>query len=276
VTRPDSNQFRIGGVPEHFNMPWHRALESGATQATGLDCSWRDYSTGTGAMLADLAAGELDLAILLTEGAELGRGRGLPIEAVSLYTTSPLIWGVHVPPAAPWHSLAELRGRRYAISRHGSGSHLMSLALALAQGWPTGDMQFAVVDNMAGAIRALNNGEADVFMWEHFTTEPAVQAGHFRRIDDFVSPWPAWTVCANAASWRRQREPIERLLGIVAAAAAELRAQANCAAQIAKRYGLQEAAVADWLTGVAWVSKLTPPQQALAHAREMLDAADAI
>jgi len=158
-------------------MPWQLALESGATAETGLACEWHDYATGTGAMLADLAAGELDLAILLTEGAALGLARGMPVTAVSLYTTSPLIWGVHVPAASPWQDISELRGRRFAISRYGSGSHLMSLALALERGWPASELTFAVVDDMPGAIRALTDDEADVFLWEHFTTEPAIYAG---------------------------------------------------------------------------------------------------
>lgn len=265
--------IRIGGVPEHFNMPWHIALESGTG---GLACEWHDYSTGTGAMLADLAAGKLDLGMLLTEGSALGLARELPIEAVSLYTTTPLIWGLHVPSESDWQSVAELQGLRFAISRYGSGSHLMSLALAMEQGWPVADQRFEIVDNLPGAIEAFSDGRADVFMWEHYTTEPAVTAGHFRRLGDFVSPWPAWVVCVNADCWRQQQQAIKQLLNTVAAAATQLKTATDAPEQIALRYGLEASAVAEWLAGVEWVKKVTPPQSALASARRMLEAAGEI
>ena len=61
------NRLRIGGVPEHFNLPWLRLAESGALDDLGV--AWRDVPEGSGAMAAALRAGELDAAMLLTEGA---------------------------------------------------------------------------------------------------------------------------------------------------------------------------------------------------------------
>ncbi|HEX8548199.1 MAG TPA: ABC transporter substrate-binding protein, partial [Cytophagaceae bacterium] len=60
--------IRIGGVPEHFNLPWHLAMEEGLFSKLGLNLSWKDYPAGTGAMCKDLRNDELDLAIVLTEG----------------------------------------------------------------------------------------------------------------------------------------------------------------------------------------------------------------
>lgn len=270
-----TSSWRIGGVPEHFNLPWHLALGS-VDAAEGPVPVWQDYTTGTGAMLADLAAGRLDLANLLTEGAALGLARGLPIAAVSLYTTSPLIWGVHVPPASGSASLADLRGRRFAISRPGSGSHLMSLALAIAEAWPVDAQRFVVVDDLDGAIEAFAADRADVFLWERFTTEPVVEAGLFRRIDDFVSPWPAWVVCVNSAFWQRERAHVERLLGRVTAEAGRLARAPDAVSRIAAAYGLREAAVGEWLARTEWVERPTSPDRALAAARAMLEAAGEI
>jgi ABC-type nitrate/sulfonate/bicarbonate transport system substrate-binding protein len=276
MTAAISKPIRIGGVPEHFNMPWHLAIEADATASSGLTCEWRDYSTGTGAMLADLAAGKLDLAILLTEGAALGLARGLPIEAVSLFTTSPLTWGVHVPADSKLQLLADLDGRRFAISRYGSGSHLMTLALAIEQGWPVDALQFEIVDNLPGAVEAFRQHRADIFLWEHYTTEPAVAAGHIRRNGDIVSPWPAWVVCVNASVWQHHQQRIEKLLTIIAAAATELKIATDAAARIARRFELAESAVADWLTGVEWVDGIRSPEDALGRAHEMLAAAGAL
>jgi ABC-type nitrate/sulfonate/bicarbonate transport system substrate-binding protein len=272
----DPVQIRVGGVPEHFNLPWHLAIEAGEDVRSGLSILWRDYATGTGSMLAALAGGELDLAILLTEGAALGLARKMPIGAISLYTTSPLIWGVHVPPGSSSRSIVDLCGARFAISRYGSGSHLMSLAMAMDHGWPVDRLSFVVVDDLPGAVAAFGAGTADVFLWEHFTTQPEVDAGRFRRIGDFVAPWPAWTVCAAESVLRERRAAIEALLVAVAGRARQLADAADGAARIASRYGLRESAVTEWLGTTTWAAGPTDPHDALAAARRMLDAAKAV
>ncbi len=272
-----SNQtIRVGGVPEHFNLPWHLALESGAAAQCGMAVQWAEYSTGTGAMLADLVAKRLDLAILLTEGAALGLARKLPIRAVSLYTTSPLIWGVHVPAQSSHQELADLQAAKFGISRRGSGSHLMSLAMAIEQGWPPEELAFEIVDNLPGAIAAFSEGRADAFLWEHFTTQPAVDAGHFRRVADFISPWPAWVVCAEESFWQQHQAAIGSLFAIVVEHAGQLASSSNAAALIAERYGLQQTAVELWLSKTEWVDRETAAEPALALAHQMLLTAGAL
>jgi sulfonate transport system substrate-binding protein len=268
--------LRVGGVPEHFNLPWHLAIESGDARDSGVCVEWSEYTTGTGAMLADLADRRLDIAVLLTEGAALGLARRLPIEAVSLYTTSPLIWGVHVPATSGIRSVSDLAGLRFGISRHGSGSHLMALALAMERGWALSGLEFVIVDNLPGAIEAFSSGLADVFLWEHFTTQPAVDAGHFRRIDDFAAPWPAWVVCANRHALECHAASVDSLIGIVARHAVRLAAAGDAATVIAKRYGLEPAAVGEWLAGTQWVDGKSSPVAALELAESMLRRAGAI
>lgn len=257
-------------------MPWQLAIETGSADEAGFDLHWCEYSTGTGAMIADLVDKKLDLAMLLTEGAALGLARGLPIEAISLYTFSPLIWGVHVPPDSPLRSLDELAGRRFAISRHGSGSHLMSLAMAAERGWPVAALDFVIVDNLPGAVEAFARRRADVFLWEHFTTEPTVAAGLFRRIDDFVAPWPAWVVCARAGVLETAREGILQLLDLVFGQAQGLAAAADASERIGARYDLQPDAVAAWLGRTRWVNVVTDPSNALGQANRMLQSAGAV
>jgi ABC-type nitrate/sulfonate/bicarbonate transport system substrate-binding protein len=273
---PEQRILRVGGVPEHFNLPWHLARQQLADTACASQIDWQDFASGTGAMLAELAAGRLDVAILLTEGAALGLARGLPIEALSLYTSTPLIWGVHSPPAAGAASLAELRGRRIAISRHGSGSHLMSLALAMDQGWPIDTLQFELVDDLPGAIRAFRSGRAEIFLWEHFTTAPYVEDGTFRRVDDFVSPWPAWVVCINRRLTPSGRAACDAVFREVTEQARLLQQNPGAAALIGEHYGLLAPAVAAWLARTDWVAGPESPTPALAAATAMLAAAGAL
>ena len=260
--------LNIGGVPEHFNLPWLRLMESGALNDLGV--AWRSVPEGSGAMAAALRAGDLDAAMLLTEGAVAGAAAG-GFKIVSLYTTSPLIWGIHVPAASDLHRVDDLRGRRYAISRRGSGSHLMSFVHAREWGWSTDDLDFVVVGTLQGAIDAFASGNADVFFWEKFMTKPLVDSGRFRRVGEFVAPWPAFVVCASNAALANDK-PIGAALGRALDAAGELAASPSAAAAIADRYGLLPADAREWLSATRWAARPGIEAEQIAPAVEQLAA----
>ena len=149
-------------------------------------------------MAAALRAGELDAAMLLTEGAVAGAAQG-GFKIVSLYTVSPLIWGIHVPAGSDLRNVEDVRGRRYAISRRGSGSHLMSFVHAREQGWSTDDLDFVVVGTLQGAIDAFTSGKADVFFWEKFMTQAA------RRLRKVQARWRVRRAVAGVRRLRFER-----------------------------------------------------------------------
>ncbi len=60
--------IRIAGVPEHFNLPWHLAIENGDFKKEAIDLQWTDVPEGTGKMCQMLRNNETDIAIILTEG----------------------------------------------------------------------------------------------------------------------------------------------------------------------------------------------------------------
>jgi len=247
-------KLNIGGVPEHFNLPWHLALEAGEPTRLGLEARWQDFPDGSGAMAAALREDRLDVAMLLTEGAVAGAASG-GLKIVSLFTESPLIWGIHVPATSSLHAVSDIQGARYAISRHGSGSHLMSFVHARDQGWAPADIDFVVVRNLQGAIDAFASGSADVFFWEKFMTKPLVDAGRFRRVGEFIAPWPAFVVCASLGAVATKAPAIAALLRVVLTAAGRLAASADGAALIASRHGLEVPDVRDWLVTTRWASR---------------------
>jgi sulfonate transport system substrate-binding protein len=263
--------LKVGGVPEHFNLPWHLAMEERRFAPLGIDVRWRDYPDGSGAMAKALQAGELDAALLLTEGAVAGIADGAGFRVASLYTDSPLVWGIHVPAASRFRSLADIRGARYAISRRGSGSHLMAFVHARAQGWPVDNLEFVIVRNLAGAVEAFAAGAADVFFWEKFMTKPQVDAGRFRRVAEFVAPWPAFVVCVADAAGREQRAALESAVALVFDAARALRARPDAATLIASRYGLAAADVSEWLATTRWSERVRIAVSDLAQACAALD-----
>lgn len=246
--------IKLAGVPEHFNLPWHLLLESGALAASDIELTWEDVPEGSGAMIRALNEGELDAAVLLTESAAAGIAKGGDFDVLSVYVETPLIWGVHVPVDSRFSEVEELRSAKFAISRYGSGSHLMSFALAERHGWPTDELRFEVVGTLAGAIESFRNGESDVFLWEKFMTQPVVDAGDFRRVGEFAAPWPAFVVAATFAAITNKREAIDLVVDRVFAAAAALAQSEDAAATIAARYGLEPSAVAAWLAVTRWGS----------------------
>ena len=247
----------IGGVPEHFNLPWHLALEARRFAAWDIEVSWRDFPDGSGAMAKALREGQLDAALLLTEGAIAGVADGGGFQIASLYADSPLLWGIHVPAASRFRAVAEIRGARYAVSRRGSGSHLMAVVHARDRGWTTDDLEFVIVRNLAGAVDAFAAGAADVFFWEKFMTKPLVDAGQFRRIGDFAAPWPAFVACVADAASADQRAVFTRVLGLVLDEARALRARPDAASLIADRYGLLATDVVEWLATTRWSDRVS-------------------
>jgi hypothetical protein len=167
--------LKIGGVPEHFNLPWK--LHDG-------DFTWTDVAGGTGAMPQMLIDNELDVAIMLTEGAVKAIEDGLEAIIVDTYTDSPLTWGVHKR-----HGLEQPEKNTFAVSRMGSGSHLMAY-LWIKKNEIT-EPDFKVCDNIDGAISELNRS-ARLFLWEKYMTSPYVDRGTLDRIDEILTPWPAF------------------------------------------------------------------------------------
>ncbi len=142
-------------MPEHFNLPWHLAIEEGAFEERGIDLQWTDIPEGTGRMCQMLENGETDLAIILTEGLVKNISEGNPAKIVQEYIASPLLWGIHVDAKSRYRSIPELKITKAAISRFGSGSHLMAYVNAQNEGWNTEKLQFEVINNLDGAVEAL-------------------------------------------------------------------------------------------------------------------------
>ena len=42
--------IKIAGVPEHFNLPWHLAIENNEFESQNIDLEWTDVPEGTGKM----------------------------------------------------------------------------------------------------------------------------------------------------------------------------------------------------------------------------------
>lgn len=252
--------LRVGGVPEHFNEPWKDAETIGNLERQGVCVDWTDFPGGTGDMCKALDAGQVDVAIVLTEGAAVFAASHPDIALCGVYVNSPLIWGVHVGAESPFTCLEDLKGKcTFAISRFGSGSHLMAYVFASQLGWDmSSDVQFKVVGNLAGAKEALCEDGTLVFLWEKFTTAPLVKSGLFRRVGECPTPWPCFSIAAKRSLLQRMAPDgraslLSTVLGTVRQTCKRFKAsRENSVTSFTEIYGLAREDIEVWFETVEW------------------------
>lgn len=244
--------LKIGGVPEHFNYPWYLTLKNKEYQKHGINLRWKDYHGGTGEMCNALRTGETDIAIILTEGIIKDIIDGNPSKILQTYVTTPLIWGIHVSEKSTIQEISELENKRIAISRYGSGSHLMAIVNAYNQGWNLKTLDFVVVETLEGGIEALQNNKADYFMWEHFTTKPYVDQQIFRRIGNCPTPWPCFVIAVRNEVLEKYPEKITQILAIINETTRGFKSIENIDEVLSKRYDQQLVDVQKWLSITEW------------------------
>ncbi|MEM9565181.1 MAG: ABC transporter substrate-binding protein [Actinomycetota bacterium] len=242
--------LRLGGVPEHVNYPWHLARASDAL--ADVATTWEDQFGGTGEMVAKLESGDLDLVSILTEGTVSALDRGLPVTILQVYVSSPLRWGVYVPAASRFGSEGELAGARIAISRNGSGSHLMAYIHARAQGWSIDPEQFVVVGGLDGAVESFAAGDTDLFLWDQYMTRPLVDGGAFRQLGTQETPWPSFVVAARTEVLRARTAEVGRVVDAVVDEAVALHARRGVIEELSGHYGLTSETVGSWLDVTAF------------------------
>lgn len=245
-------KVNIVGVPEHFNLPWQMAIEEGAFEQRGIDLQWTEVPEGTGRMCQMLQNGETDLAIILTEGLVKSISEGNPSKIVQKYIATPLRWGIHVGAKSTYQSISDLQTTKAAISRFGSGSHLMAYVNAQNEGWDTDKLHFEVINNLDGAVAALTDGSADYFMWEHFTTKPLVDNGTFRKLGDCPTPWPCFVIAATDTFIAKETGTLKHILETVNDYSTEFKQIPSIDRTLANRYGQQLDDIREWLSLTQW------------------------
>jgi sulfonate transport system substrate-binding protein len=251
---------RIGGVPEHFNYAWYVALKQGHFKSHNIDVRWKDYFGGTGQMTKALRDNEIDIAVILTEGIIKDITDGSPCKIVQVFVESPLIWGIHVAEKSAFKQLSDLKGQRAAISRFGSGSHLMAYVNGMELGWDTtSDLEFEVVKDLDGAVEALTKEEADYFMWEKFTTKPLVDQQIFRRLGDCPTPWPCFVIAVRDEFISNEKEKLLSILKVINSITEPFKQIPEIDSIISKRYEQKNEDVKQWLALTEWSQKNISP-----------------
>ncbi|MGG8498061.1 substrate-binding domain-containing protein [Tenacibaculum sp. TC6] len=244
--------LKVGGVPEHFNYPWYITLKNKEYTKHNINLRWKDFPGGTGAMSKALRSGEIDIAIVLTEGIIKDIIDGNPSRITQTFVKSPLIWGIHVSAKSNFNSVEDLENATVAISRFGSGSHLMAIVNAHNNGWDIDKLQFKVVGDLQGGIDALTNGDADYFMWEHFTTKPLVDNGTFRRVGDCPTPWPCFVIAVRNEILENHLKEVKTVLDIINDCTKDFKSIKDIDQTLSTRYEQQLEDIREWLSLTVW------------------------
>lgn len=248
-------QVRIAGVPEHFNLPWHLCIENGEFDDAGIDLKWTDVPEGTGKMCQMLRNNETDIAIILTEGIIKDLTENNHSSIVQVFVKSPLIWGIHVDGKANYNSISDLENKISAISRIGSGSHLMSIVNAEKNNWNTSNIQFEIVNNLEGAITSLSEGNTDYFMWEKYTTKPLVDNGTFKRVGECPTPWPCFVIAVRNEFLKEKKSVLALILDIINTTTEEFKNIPSIDRTLATRYNQKLEDIQQWLIQTQWSQK---------------------
>jgi len=265
--------LRVAGVPEHFFAPFLLAKERGLYAEKGLDFEWVCTPQGTGAMAQALEAGDIDVAMMVSEGGVAKTVNSSPFKVVGTYVRSPLRLGIHVRAGAGIKDVADLKGKTFGISRYGSSSHLMSYVLASMRGWnPKVDAPLKVVNTLQGAREAMGKGEIDCWIWEKFTTKHIVDCGEWDILEELHAPWHPFLFVASEKALAEKGSQIRDMVQTTKPVCDMFKANDNDSTleYVAKHHGLSREDAVDWLGSTQWDCQLQVEKDSLDKIQEAL------
>ena len=146
----------------------------------------------------------------------------------------------------------------------------MPFILADEHGWRE-PFEPVVLNTFEKLREAVNNGGADFFMWEHFTSKRYYDSGEIRKIGEIYPPWPSWQIVARDATDLRLEEMGSAInKGIAYFKENQKEAVEYISTELA--YSVEDAT--DWLATVQFPSDVRAVEAgAIHHALELLDKA---
>ncbi|QQC65664.1 aliphatic sulfonate ABC transporter substrate-binding protein [Paraburkholderia ginsengisoli] len=148
--------------------------------ALGYDVSWHEFSTG---LLQSLNAGSVDLHADVADAFALfTQAANAPLTYYAEETSAPGAQAIIVPPDSPIRSVADLKGKRVAVSK-GSGCNYLLLSALAKAGLTINDIQVRYLE-APDALAAFRGGNIDAWaIWDPFLAAQQRDA-HVRVIAD--------------------------------------------------------------------------------------------
>ncbi|UUW73302.1 aliphatic sulfonate ABC transporter substrate-binding protein [Pseudomonas oryzihabitans] len=135
--------------------------------ARGITVSWHEFSSGL-PLLEALNVGNVDLSADVADTVPVfAQAAGAKLTYFARETPSPQAQAIVVPQDSPLETLADLKGKRVAVTK-AAGSHYLLIAALQKAGLTFADIQPAYLTPADGRA-ALENGKVDAWVaWEPF------------------------------------------------------------------------------------------------------------
>ncbi len=135
--------------------------------ARGITVSWHEFSSGL-PLLESLNVGNVDLSADVADTVPVfAQAAGAKLTYFARETPSPQAQAIVVPQDSPLETLADLKGKRIAVTK-AAGSHYLLIAALQKAGLTFADIQPAYLTPADGRA-ALENGKVDAWVtWEPF------------------------------------------------------------------------------------------------------------
>jgi len=245
----------IAGVNEHFNYPFKKAIEEKIFVKHDFLLKWNDIAGGTGEMIQLLRSRKINMAVLLTEGIISELQKDNHSKLLQFHVLSPLKWGIHVSKNSGIKKEDEVFRKRFAVSRLGSGSHLMAIVHAHKYRKDSSLMDFVIVNSLEGGLQALKEDKADVFLWEKFTTEPFLEKYGLIRIGEVPTPWPPFVLAATNPTIHDFPAEVKIVCEEIAKMNSQCASSPATVKEIAGKFELSENQTALWFSETQWNSQ---------------------
>lgn len=249
-------KINIGGVNEHFNFPWKYGIARNFFYENGIDLQWHDIAGGTGEMTKLLRQNDLDIAVLLTEGIYYDLAQHTHSYVLSNYIDTPLKWGVFVNKNSSINNINQICNKTFSVSRLGSGSHLMAIVFAQQNHADIHKMRFIEKKSLYGGLEAIKSNEAEVFLWEKYTTRPFIEEYNLKYIGDIPTPWPAFSIACNKFFYENNTSQVGKLLQTIFKINTTINNnKTKYIHLIAKHANLPVTYIEEWISETTWAEK---------------------
>lgn len=263
--------LNIGGVPEHFNIPFRKAIDEGVFAAKNIELNWKDYKGGTGDLVKALEEKQIDIGVLLTEGALKASLEGGHFKILQVYVNSPLYWGLYTGAKSKYDHIDDIKELHFCISRPGSGSQLMAYLLAKREHWDKNRLEFREIGNFTGALKSLNEDPDGLFLWERFMTKPYVDSGMLKKIGEIPTPWPSFSIVAHNDMIENNREYLIEILLLISTYTYKFKQNTlESIDYISHYFDFSIPDMKEWIVGTDWNYYLDLPELKLDRAYNFL------
>lgn len=244
--------LKVGGTPAPYNFPWHLANNKKDFLKEEINIIWKDFYSGSGEIIKALRNGEIDIAIVATEVAVKDIISGNETHIVQSFVESSSSLGIFTKYDSDIQSVSELQTKKLAISHTCSSSHLKALLNAKKNGWDISQLEYEVVDNLEGAVQAIEERRADYFLWDSFRVSQFISEKRIKKLTDFQVSWPSLVIVVRNSILKFDYADLRKLFIVLNKTTSGLQETPEIENQIATKYNLQQEDVKQWLNAIKW------------------------